>query len=163
MAVRADHVALCDLVEYRLPTTHSDPRGDRELLVAEVIKLKNDRVGLAAVSARMDSEELEEERSAFCDQCVPSTLGRGEIALPVREVVPSFVRGATRAAVRVEFSQSATVPRELRRGLHLAANAAALSRGLRHEHMFALGADGLADLRRMSLLFFVFAKTWTSA
>jgi hypothetical protein len=142
MAIRADHVALCDLVEDGLPITRSDPSGNGELLAAEVIELKNDWVRLAAVGARVLAEELKEKGRAFCDQCVLPTRRRGKVTLPVREVVRSFVGGATPAAICVECSERPSVPRELRRRLQLPANAAALARAVvRHEHMFPRRAD----------------------
>jgi len=41
MAVRADHLASLDLVEYRLPFVTADAYGDAEALVPDVVELQH--------------------------------------------------------------------------------------------------------------------------
>jgi hypothetical protein len=59
MAVRANHVACRDLIEYRLPFPVAEVRGDIEVLVPEMIELEDERVRLATVNAGPRAEELE--------------------------------------------------------------------------------------------------------
>jgi hypothetical protein len=60
MAVRADHLALLDLVEYPLPFVTADADGDAEALVPDMVELKHQRVRLSAINARPLAEELDE-------------------------------------------------------------------------------------------------------
>lgn len=53
MTVCTNDLALCHLVEDALPLAVSEACGDAEFLVAEMIELEDDRVGLAAVHARV--------------------------------------------------------------------------------------------------------------
>ena len=53
MTVCTNHLALCHLVKHALPRPVSKARPDAELLVPEVVKLKDDGVGLTAVHARV--------------------------------------------------------------------------------------------------------------
>jgi hypothetical protein len=53
MTVCTNHLALCNLVEHVPPIAVSKPGRDPELLVPEMVELKDDRVGLAAVSTRV--------------------------------------------------------------------------------------------------------------
>jgi hypothetical protein len=41
MAVRADHLASLDLVEYRLPFVTADAHGDAEVLLPDVVELEH--------------------------------------------------------------------------------------------------------------------------
>jgi len=60
MAVRADDLALRDLIEDALPAPIRQRLGDVEQFVAEVVELQNDCIGLAAVNTRMASEILDQ-------------------------------------------------------------------------------------------------------
>ena len=152
MAVCANNIALRYLVEDGLPAAPADACGDGKLLVTEVIKLENDRIGLAAVGARMTPEELNEKGRALGDEHVFSTRRRRDVALPICDVVRSFVGSSGGAAIRVELTEGAPVPGKLRCGLQLAAAAAALAvAGTGHEHMFAYNADGSGDSLRRRL------------
>jgi hypothetical protein len=53
MTVCTNDLALCHLVEDALPLAISKTRRDAELLVAQMVELQDDRIGLAAVHARM--------------------------------------------------------------------------------------------------------------
>jgi hypothetical protein len=143
MAIRADNIALCHLVKNCLPITHADPGGNGEVLAVKVVELKDDRVGLAAVGAGMRAEELEQKRRTFGDERILPTRRGCNVPLAICDVVGSFVGGATRPAVCVEFPESPTVPGKLRGRLQLTAAAAplALLAG-RHEHTFPWRADG---------------------
>ncbi len=57
MTVCTNHVALCDLVENRLPFAVADAFSDVEALVFEMVELEDQRVGLAAVDAGVFAEE----------------------------------------------------------------------------------------------------------
>ena len=59
MAVRADDLALFDLVENGLPASIVDFPPDVEELLAQVVKLQDDRVVLSAVDAGMGLEVLD--------------------------------------------------------------------------------------------------------
>jgi hypothetical protein len=59
VAVAADHLALLDLLENAVPTSVRELGADRELLFPQVIELKNLRVVLTAVDARMILEVSE--------------------------------------------------------------------------------------------------------
>jgi hypothetical protein len=53
MTVCTNDLALCHLVEHRLPTMVPPDRCDAEFLVPQVVELEHDRVGLAAIRAGM--------------------------------------------------------------------------------------------------------------
>ena len=53
MTVCTNNLALCHLVEDALPLAVSETGSDAELLVAEMVELEDDRIGLAAVHARV--------------------------------------------------------------------------------------------------------------
>jgi hypothetical protein len=126
MAVCAHHVTLRDLVEDSAPAAPADTRGDRKLLLAEMIELEDDRVCLAAVGAWMRSEVLNEKRGALSHKRVFPPRRRGNVALSVCDVVRPFVGGTARAAIRIELSHGPSMPGELRDRLQLAAPAATL-------------------------------------
>jgi hypothetical protein len=81
VAVCANDIALGDLVKDGLPAAPADACGDGELLVAEVIELENDRIGLAAVGAGMTAKELDEKGRAFDDEHVFPERRRRDVAL----------------------------------------------------------------------------------
>jgi hypothetical protein len=56
MTVRTNDIALCDLVEQRLPAASAKARGDAELLVGEMIELQDEWIALATVDARALTE-----------------------------------------------------------------------------------------------------------
>jgi hypothetical protein len=58
MAVRANDLALLDLVKDALPAAVAEPLPDREGLFADVIELEHQGVVFAAVDARVPSKEL---------------------------------------------------------------------------------------------------------
>ena len=60
VAIRADDLALLDLGEDRRPSLRGELATDRERLVAQMVELENDRVGLPTVDAGMQTEVLEE-------------------------------------------------------------------------------------------------------
>jgi hypothetical protein len=59
MAVRTDDLALLDLSEDALPTPVHEPLADVEYLVAKVVELEDDGIGLAAIRAGVEREVLE--------------------------------------------------------------------------------------------------------
>jgi hypothetical protein len=68
VTICTNDLALGDLVEDGLPASPADARGDREFLVADVIELEDDRVGLAAVNARV---------------CIPRASVHGSVSHPI--------------------------------------------------------------------------------
>jgi hypothetical protein len=92
-------------------------------------------IGLAAAGAWMCTEVVNEKRRPLRHERVSPTNRGGYVALPICDVVRSFVSGTARTAVRVVLSQGAAVP--LRDRLQLATTAAPLAFvDGRHEHMF---------------------------
>jgi hypothetical protein len=138
MAVGANHLALRDLIEDRLPRTVANATCDVELLVTEVIELEDKRILLAAVHTALLGEEFQEIFRALVHESLFAPRRLCHVAIAVREVVGSFVRGAALAAVGVEQFERLSVPGKLRDWLQLAATTAALaSRDDWHERMFA--------------------------
>jgi hypothetical protein len=113
MAVRTDHRASLDLVEYRLPFVAADAHGDAEALVPDVVELEHQRVGLSAVDARPLAEELDEVGRALGDQRALSTRRIGDVALAVGRIVLLFVCSPTRATVVVALALGLPMPGEL--------------------------------------------------
>ena len=60
MAVRADDLALLNLLEDALPAALVERLADLELLVTKVVELEYDRIVLAAVDAWVRAEVLDE-------------------------------------------------------------------------------------------------------
>jgi hypothetical protein len=137
MAVRANHIALRDLIKDRSPAPPADASGDIKFLLAEMIELEDDRIGLAAVGAWMCTEVVNEKRRPLRDERVSPTNRGGNVALSICDVVRSFVSSTAWTAVRVECSKGSAVPRKLRGRLHVAAAAAtAVLLVVRHERTF---------------------------
>jgi hypothetical protein len=57
MTVCTNDLALADLVEDRLPSVIAHAFGDVEALVAEMVELEHQRIGLAAIDARLAAKE----------------------------------------------------------------------------------------------------------
>jgi hypothetical protein len=76
VAVPADDLAFLDLGKDRFPPVVRHLLRDVEVLVAEMVELENDRIGFAAVDARVVREVLEEQSGAF--RVAPSIPGLGE-------------------------------------------------------------------------------------
>jgi hypothetical protein len=143
MAVGANHVACGDLVEYRLPFSVGEVRGDVEVLRPEVVELQDNRIGFATVSAGSRAEELEEVSRPFRDER-PFSLDRVcDITLLVPRVVLSFVGGSAGTAVVVSLATRLSAPGEVGGELVLAAASASSGRVdlYGHERMFALQPD----------------------
>jgi hypothetical protein len=91
MAVGADHLALLDLVEDRLPIAIRQRGADVERLVAEVIELEHDRIRLPAVGARAGCEVVDQVgRPLEGDRPLPNA-GLIDVTLPIGDVVPLVV------------------------------------------------------------------------
>jgi hypothetical protein len=104
MTVCTNHVALCHLVENALPSPVSKAVADAELLVSQMVELKDDRIGLAAVHARVLSQKGNQVLDPPSDGCLPAFLGRIDISLAVRCIVLLLVGGPARAAVAVPLA-----------------------------------------------------------
>jgi hypothetical protein len=138
MAVRANDLALVDLVEHGLPAPIREPLTDVKHLVAlaDVVELEHDRVRLAALHARMKLKELKEVRRPLEARLSPQRGGIRDVSRPVGPVVHAPIGSPTRPAHRIALEPSATAPRKRLDGLGFTALPAALGFGC-HEHMFA--------------------------
>ena len=145
MTVCTNHVACGDLVEHRLPVVVAETPSDVEVLTTEMVELKDERVGLAAVNARPFTEELDEIGGALCDERLFSAYGVRDVALAVRRIVLLFIGCPAGTTIVVPLTALLSPPGEVRDRHDLLTAPAGLSRvrGLAwHEHMFSYGADG---------------------
>ena len=113
MTVCTNHVALCDLVEDRLPFTVPDAFGDVEVLGFEVVELEDQGIALAAVDAGVLAEELDEVSGPFGDDRLLVEEGFRDVALFVRGVVFLFVGRSAGAAVVVSLPAGLSAPGEV--------------------------------------------------
>ena len=93
MTVRTHYVTLRDLRQHRLPVSVTEPVGDREPLVAQMIELEDDRIVLATVGTRMRPEVVEQPQHPLRRDlmlCRPRTA----------EAHPSIPRGRTHIRTR---------------------------------------------------------------
>lgn len=114
MAVPAAHVALCDLSLQVFERSVVDQLPDVGGLRAPVtvVELENDRIGDAAINARMRAEVSEDERlmpKANARVAISRPL---EIGRPIPLVVLSAVRAAARKALRPPGSPRPVLDRE---------------------------------------------------
>jgi hypothetical protein len=65
MTVRADDLALLDLLQHVFPPTCVDGLTDVELLVAQVVELEDDGIRLSALDARVEFEVIDQELCAL--------------------------------------------------------------------------------------------------
>jgi len=99
VAVRADDFALCHLLEDALPAPVRELIPDVEALVAQMVQIEDDRIGLTAVAARVRGEVLEEEQRPLM---APAPLLRRRpllVELAVSRIVGLSVGGAASAAM----------------------------------------------------------------
>jgi hypothetical protein len=142
MAVRADHLAFLDLGQDRLPVAIGQRAADVEQLVPKVIELKDERIALSAVRARMDREVAHQVRRALERESLLLDPGLIDVPLLVREVVLALVGRPARFAERVPLSLPPATPCEVVDWLAVAASTAPESFWIpRHEHMFASAPD----------------------
>lgn len=83
MTVCTNHLALCHLVEDALPSAPPDTAADGEFLVPEMIELEDNRILLAAVSARVIAQIFDDESHSFRQKHLPSLLGRIDVFLAI--------------------------------------------------------------------------------
>ena len=124
MTVCTNHVALCNLVEDRLPAAITDAFGNVEPLVGKMVELEDQRIGLAAIDARVLAEELEQAHGSFLCECPLADLGVGDIARSMGRVVLLLVGGTAGTTVVVALACGYAAPGEVGEGLGLAAAAA---------------------------------------
>jgi hypothetical protein len=86
---------------------------DVELLVAEVIELEHERIGLTAVDARPLAEELHEISRALGDKRLLAAQCVRYVALALRRVVGSFVVRPAGTAVVVPLRPCLAAPGEV--------------------------------------------------
>ena len=113
MTVCTNDFALCNLVEDGLPVAIPDACGDAEGLVAKVIELENARIRLAAVHARVRSEEVEQEPNAPVELDVLPPLRLSDVLGSIGQIVLAAVGGSAWPAVVVSQASFATPPGEL--------------------------------------------------
>jgi hypothetical protein len=144
VAIRADDVALGDLLEDALPAPAGQVAADVEDFVPQVVELEDDGISFAAVEAWVRKEELEQVPRALVGE--PPFLNRRTIDVlsAVRQVVPSLVSGSARPTVAVALVSRLPSPREVLGWLEVGAAVALLvRRSVAHdERMFARAPDG---------------------
>ena len=102
MAVGADHLTLRDLVEHGLPPARIDLGCDVEELVAKVVELEHERIGLPAVRARMVVKIVEQIAGPLDPVAPPDRSGLVDVA-SIRLVAPRSAGtvGSVAAVARV--------------------------------------------------------------
>ena len=113
MAVGTDHFAFGDLVDEVVPAPVTKPFGNVERLVAEVIELEHDRVGLATVNAGMIGEVVDEKCRSLGGEQRASPHRGTDVAIAIACVVLLFVRRPARTAVVVALALGFPPPSEL--------------------------------------------------
>jgi hypothetical protein len=113
VAVTADDLALLDLGEDVGPRIVRELGSDVEALVAKVVELQHDWVGLAAVDARMLREVLEEKLRPFSPELGLPALRSRDVSRTISQVVLTPVRGLAGATVMLPHPLGATMPSEL--------------------------------------------------
>jgi hypothetical protein len=112
MTVCTNDVALCNLVEHVVPIAISDASRDREFLVAQVVELQHDGIGLAAIDARVVAEIGDEENEPLFELGSLPPRCSVDVALFVGSVVLLLVPGAAGPAVGIPLASFSAVPRE---------------------------------------------------
>jgi hypothetical protein len=131
MTVCTNHVALCNLVEHVVPVAVPDAVRNPEFLVSQVVELKYDGIGLAAIYAWVIAKVGNEEDHSFLAQGSIPSCGGIDIALFVGPIVLLLVLGTTRPAIRIPLPSRPPMPGEvLGRFLRLAARASAHGRNI---------------------------------
>jgi len=124
VTVCTNDLALCNLVEHALPISISKALGNVELLVSEMVELENDRVGFAAVCARVFTQVGDQILEALRDDEPLPRHGLSDISPAVNPVVLLLVLSSTRAAIVVPLPTALAPPSEvLKRFLFAAAPA----------------------------------------
>ena len=143
MTVRTLDLALVDLVEDALPVAVRQRRTDVEALIAEMVELEHEGIGLPTDATRMMREEREEIAGSRQGLRLFALTCLVDVPLAVGDIVALFVCGATRPAEAVALVPVLTAPGEVLHGLgRPTVPAAPASRTLHYEHMFASDADG---------------------
>jgi hypothetical protein len=113
VAVSADDLALCDLVQNALPPAIVYRGSDRESLVADVVELEDDRVCFAAVDARVRFEVLDEIHGPIAKHLSLQLRRLIDVALAVGLVVLSAVGRAAWPAEIVALALPLPTPCKL--------------------------------------------------
>jgi hypothetical protein len=113
MAVRADDVALGDLIEDALPTTIAESHPDGEVFVAEVVEFEHERIRLTAVDAWMRGEVVDEVSGALRADCPLAPRRVLDVASAIGDVMLMVAVRPARPAVVVSRSTRFASPREL--------------------------------------------------
>jgi hypothetical protein len=113
VAVTAHDLAFVDLREDVGPRIVRELGPDVEALVAKVVELENDWVGLPAVDARVLREVLEEKLRPFSPELGLPVLRSRDVSRTILQVVLTPVRGLAGAAVMLPHPLGAAMPGEL--------------------------------------------------
>ena len=125
VAVGADDFALLDLSEHGIPLPISEAIGDAERLIAYVIELQYDYVGLATIHTGVGlKERLQKAHPLFKLDQLP-LLGVLDVAVPIVPVVLLLVLGPAESAVTIPQSFLDASPGELVHRLQRIASSAA--------------------------------------
>jgi hypothetical protein len=121
VAVGADDVALCDLIEDLLPVSAGELIRHLELLVAKMVELQDDRIRFAAVSAWVAAEIFDQVLSPrYSAFSFPPCFGI-DVFLAIGSVVLLAVFGTTRRTHVVSLTLPLPSPSELIDSLQLSA------------------------------------------
>jgi hypothetical protein len=99
MTVRTNDIALCDLVEQRLPAASAKARGDAELLVGEMIELQDEWIVLATVDARSLTEQSDQIVGTVGCELLFAANRSCDVTVSILRVVLAHVLGSAFAAV----------------------------------------------------------------
>jgi hypothetical protein len=91
VAVRTDHLALLNLREDRRSGLIRQLAADGERLFPQMVELKNDRICLAAVGARVETEILQEQLGGLELELDLSLVRTRDVAATVGDVVLAAV------------------------------------------------------------------------
>jgi hypothetical protein len=134
VTVRANDIALCDLVIYCLPASHAHALTDIELLVEQVIELQDQGITLTAVNTRAHTKELNDVFGALSGQMLFAADRPLDVELFTFYVTLVLIPSSAVPAVSVASSAISSTPAELRDGLHVVASAAPARRFRRPTH-----------------------------
>ncbi|TML37637.1 MAG: hypothetical protein E6G29_01065 [Actinobacteria bacterium] len=144
MAVGAHDLALRHFFEDALPAATFEHLADPKQLLADVVEVEDDWIGLPTVDAGVAPEEVDQIPRAGQPDLPLRSGSLVDVAFLIGQVVLLAVRGSTRPAEAVALPLSFALPSELLLRFALPAPVAdpGLLAGLDHEQMFAGEPDG---------------------
>jgi hypothetical protein len=112
MTVRADDLALRDLVENAPPVAVAKALTNREELLALVVELQHHGIRLPAVQTRVRAEVFDQVRGPFEREVLLPPSGILDVPLSIGDIVLVLVVRSARPAVVVALPQAFTAPVE---------------------------------------------------